>query len=509
MLTSENRLQAGREIFIDTRRAVLPGILAIATALVVVWQNARLTILWDLSYVLENASRIAAGDVPYRDFPFPYAPLTFLMQALIIRLSGHALWHHVAWTAIAGGLATALTYELVNKITGSTTFAFVLSLPLIPLGIYSIFPHPFYDPDCCLAILGITIFLLRDDDSFALGACAVVPLFIKQNIGLPFLAAFVVIAVLRRRWRTCGGIAIASAAALGLVAMFFGIDNYLHWTIRFAASRRLPPVSRQLEPYLDPILWLWIACVLVGLVVIHRFSRPAGIAILSLPWLWIGWRFFAADDPLEPQINLLRVWPLIVVLALPLMRRPVVFVLMAAIQGALLSQSIWGSTYGIWPLLIILAAFLFNELRLDRPALVLVSIIVAVTLLGATHYILLEERLKYAKVYEEWRPGLATLVAWTNHNIPRDDAILSIPGEDLFYFTTGRRPRVPVVMFDRTINPFDAETIAHVPVKWLIVKQRLQLNGEPMENEAEVLRLMSPRLALAARLPNYDIYRVR
>ncbi len=137
------------------------------------------------------------------------------------------------------------------------------------------------------------------------------------------------------------------------------------------------------------------------------------------------------------------------------------------------------------------------------------SIIVAVTLLGATHYILLEERLKYAKVYEEWRPGLATLVAWTNHNIPRDDAILSIPGEDLFYFTTGRRPRVPVVMFDRTINPFDAETIAHVPVKWLIVKQRLQLNGEPMENEAEVLRLMSPRLALAARLPNYDIYRVR
>ena len=49
-----------------------------ATAAVVLWQNSRLTILWDLSYILENASRMAAGQRPYRDFPFPYAPLTFL-----------------------------------------------------------------------------------------------------------------------------------------------------------------------------------------------------------------------------------------------------------------------------------------------------------------------------------------------------------------------------------------------------------------------------------------------
>src|SRR5882762_9867318 len=53
------------------------------TAAVVVWQNSRLGVLWDLSYILENAFRISAGDVPYRDFPFPYAPLTFLVQAAL------------------------------------------------------------------------------------------------------------------------------------------------------------------------------------------------------------------------------------------------------------------------------------------------------------------------------------------------------------------------------------------------------------------------------------------
>lgn len=48
-----------------------------ATAAVVLWQNSRLGVLWDLSYILENCYRISLGDVPYRDFPLPYAPLTF------------------------------------------------------------------------------------------------------------------------------------------------------------------------------------------------------------------------------------------------------------------------------------------------------------------------------------------------------------------------------------------------------------------------------------------------
>lgn len=44
----------------------LAAALGMATSIVVMLQNARLTVLWDLSYILENAARIAAGDVPYR-----------------------------------------------------------------------------------------------------------------------------------------------------------------------------------------------------------------------------------------------------------------------------------------------------------------------------------------------------------------------------------------------------------------------------------------------------------
>ncbi|MDX6385696.1 MAG: hypothetical protein QOK48_3269, partial [Blastocatellia bacterium] len=140
-----------------SRTGLWAGILAglflfIATAIVVVWQNSRLAVLWDLSYTLENSYRISLGDIPYRDFPFAHAPLTFLIQAAIIKLSGRVYWHHVAYCAIAGGLATILTWRIMdNVLRGAVVharlLAFVLSLPLIPLGIYGVFPHPFYDPD--------------------------------------------------------------------------------------------------------------------------------------------------------------------------------------------------------------------------------------------------------------------------------------------------------------------------------------------------------------------------
>src|SRR5437016_776995 len=137
-----------------SRDAAAAAFLFVASAAVVVWQNSRLAVLWDASYILENASRIAAGDVPYRDFPFPYAPLTFVGQALIICIFGRAFWHHIAYAAIACGAASALTYGIARAFASRAT-AFLLSLPLVLLGIYCIFPHPFYDPDACLAMLGI------------------------------------------------------------------------------------------------------------------------------------------------------------------------------------------------------------------------------------------------------------------------------------------------------------------------------------------------------------------
>src|ERR1043165_3385520 len=115
---------------------------AVASAAIVIWQNSHLAVLWDLSYILENSYRMSLGDVPYRDFPFPYAPLTFLTQAALIKLAGRVFWHHIAYCAVVGGLATVLTWRISLQllrgiVPRARLVACCLSASMIVLGVYS------------------------------------------------------------------------------------------------------------------------------------------------------------------------------------------------------------------------------------------------------------------------------------------------------------------------------------------------------------------------------------
>ena len=505
----------------------------------VLWQNARLAILWDVSYVLENATRIAAGDVPYRDFPFPYAPLTFLVQAAIVRLFGRVYWHHVAYAMLACGAATALTYLVVRRFVTRAT-AVWLTLPLALLGIYCVYPHPFYDPDACLVVVALlwsaaAMPPLSHSGGMAaalqtfLGALCVVPLFVKQNIGLAFVAALIVLMLAERRWRVLAGLTIGAAVALTLVAAIFGAGNYATWTLSYAAARRLPPVGMMLGVYSDPIVWWGIAILVVALVAARLRW------LIAVPWLFILVRFFISDDPNEREINLLRVWPLILVVATIAavavwraeepMLRAIPLLVVATIHGTFLSQATWGSTYGIWPLLVILLAFVFRVAK--APALA-AAFVALVMLISAAHYLRIEGRLQYAKWDEgamrtsslpalrglrmrgEWLPEFDELVAWTDAHVPRGDAMLFLPGEDLFYFATGRRLRVPVLMFDRTINPYTPAQIAALAeqrgVRWVIIKRRLQINGTPYPELGDTIHLLSARYRPVKFLSNYVVW---
>lgn len=494
----------------------------------VLWQNARLAVLWDVSYVLENSARIAAGDLPYRDFPFPYAPLTFLVQAAIVRVFGRVYWHHVAYAMLAGGAATALTFLVVRRFVARAT-AVWLTLPLVLLGIYCVFPHPFYDSDACLCVVVLIAMLLGARHPMFAGALCIVPLFVKQNIGLAFVAALVVLMIVERRWRLLAGLAIGAGVALALVAAIFGLGNYATWTLSFAAARRLPPIGMMLGVYREPIVWWGIAIVVVALIA-ERLRW-----LIVVPWIFIAIRFFVSDDPNEREINLLRVWPLLLVVATiaaiavwrteePILRA-IPLLVVATIQGTFLSQATWGSTYGIWPLLVILLAFVF---RVAKAPAIAAAFIAIVMLMSAAHYLRIEGRLQYAKWSDgamrtsslpalrglrmrgEWLPDFDELVTWTDAHVPRGDAMLFLPGEDLFYFTTGRRPRFPVLMFDRTINPYSPAQIAALAeqrgVHWVVVKRQLQINGTPYAELGDTIHLLSARYRPVAFLRNYVVF---
>jgi len=89
--------------------------------------------------------------------------------------------------------------------------------------------------------------------------------------------------------------------------------------------------------------------------------------------------------------------------------------------------------------------------------------------------------------------------------------LLMIPEEDLFYYTTGREPQFPVLMFDHTVNPYSSEEIVELArrrnVCWLVVKKNLQLNGEPVEDKDRLLALLQTEFAPFQSLANYEIFR--
>ncbi len=107
-------------------------------------------------------------------------------------------------------------------------------------------------------------------------------------------------------------------------------------------------------------------------------------------------------------------------------------------------------------------------------------------------------------------PEIDELLRYAQANIPFDDGIVLIPGEEPFYFATGRVPRFPVPFFDPTIDPYSPAEIASLVrsrnIRWLIVKTDLQTKEDPTPDRAATMNLLMSEFTLAAHLRGYDVY---
>jgi hypothetical protein len=579
------------------RDLIAAACLFLATAGVVLWQNAHLVILWDLSYVLDSAVRISLGQVPYRDFPFAHAPLTFLIQAAIIRLTGRVFFHHVLYAAIVGGLGTVLTWRIAfhtlrKRMAAAFAVSLLLTAPLTVLGIYCILPHPSYDCDCAFSIL-IAILLLQrlvPDDAgvsasspapsflpaFLAGAAVVLPLFFKQNIGLPFLLVTVVAILLliavqlirRTPARVPALLAVLAGAATMLAAVALlihftaGLANYIHWTIQFAAQRRLPGFQDMLGVYAEPSLLWTLPCVAVALLLLHltgktgwktHWPRLLAFVLLAAPFLWTLFLLFTSDDAEDRAESLLALWPLLLILAGALtffnlcrslsLRTLLPAIVLVAINGTLLSQQLWGSTYAIWPLLVLLIAEMIAFLASIKPlataadsasvgsalTLALTAVISVTMLVCGGLYMVSEERLSYAQMSEgpvlhSTRPQLAGMAApgpylsnfeellrFSAANIPATDGLILIPGEDPFYFATNRVPQFPVLLFDPATDPYSPAQLVEQArlhqIRWLIVKRKLQIKVDPTPQREASINALLRDFTLYRQLQGYTVYR--
>jgi hypothetical protein len=568
--------------------------LFLLTAAVVLWQNAHVAVLWDLSYTLDSATRIALGQLPYRDFPFAHAPLTFLIQAAIIRLTGRVFFHHILYAAVIGGLGTVLTWRIVlrtlqERVTHAWTIALILAAPLTVLGIYCILPFPSYDCDCAFSIL-VAIWLLQGlaatpeirstkqsiARGFASGAAICLPVFFKQNIGLPFVAVCLALVLLllaaplifrHRRasvpraalFAVLAGATTTLALAALLIQGTVGIGNYIHWTIQFAAQRRLPGLHDMLAVYRDPTLLWTLPCAAIALFLLRsplakaRSAQVAALGLLAAPFLFTLCSLFLYDDADERGDSLLALWPLLLILAAAMalfnlfklrrqlnLRALLPIILLVAINGTLMSQQLWGSTYAIWPLLILLIAEMIPFLAEPKPpgaasrflsrnlALALAAVISVTLLICGAFYTASEERLSYAQFPDTpvehsafpqldgistpgpYLPNFDELLRYVSANILISDGLILLPGEDPFYFVTGRTPQFPVLLFDPATDPYSPAQVVEQArlhqIRWLIVKRDLQIKQDPTPQRGATLNALLPDFTLSVHLHGYDVY---
>lgn len=583
------------------RDLVVAAAIFVATAGFVLWQNTQIAILWDLSYLLDTSWRVALGQTPYRDFPLVHPPLTFLVQAAIMRLAGRHYELHVLYAALIGGLGTVVAWRIILRILidkiGSVRSAWSVSLllaaPLTVLGIYSVYPHPIYDCDCAFAIL-VAIYLLQRLSSggstsmqgpraWAMpaltGTAVVLPVFFKQNMGLPFLLAVAVgiLLLLALHWigklrriesigtpapaillRVLAASAICALVAIALIQITVGLGNYLRWTVRFAAERRLPGFADMLAVYEQPSFAWTLPCAGCGLLLLclplakRLWVRILAFCLLSAPLAGSLVYLFLNDDLDERADNLLALWPMLLILAAVValielrkgftLGRLMPFFVLVAINGTFLSQQLWGSTYAIWPLLMILIAQMLVAIpsaRLPAGRLVwaLAGVACATFLVCGGLYAMGHERMNYLQIvgqpdqqdqsiYRATLPALRgmadrgpyltdfeELVRFAAKEIPAQDGILLLPGEEPFYFATGRAPQFPIQIFDNTTDPYSPEELLEAArsrnIRWVIVKTRLQSTEDPLPERGKTMALVAGEFALDRRLAGYDVYRRR
>jgi hypothetical protein len=540
---------------------VAPLLLGSASAAFTLWQNLHVAAIVDIAYILNTATRIAAGDVPYRDFPLVLAPFVFLTQALLIKIFGPSYPVHIAYATMLSGLATALAYTIARRLLDAVvvaprSLAAILTLPLVPLGIYGIYSSPFYDPDACLGVLVAIAAILAAQDRptrarwLLAGALLTVPVFVKQNIGGTFLVVSVVALAVHARWhvsarpgfRWCiAGLGGALALEVLLLQLVVGLDNYLRWTLGFAVTGRGFAMEK-LGAFTD-LRSVWPGLLILLLVLVSQRLPPRARGAMFFTALLVSCLAVALAPDLAlaaPQFFppvLIAASVLALVRAIidgPDLKTLLPFVLTATTAGAIMSQGLTGSTYGIFSLLVLAVASLVRLLAryVDKPVRVasLTGVVLSVLLtVTGTSYVLTNTRLLFidvntpGDVARSSFPSLAGLSArgpyiadldamlfWARDNVAADEPMVFLPGEDPAFFALGRAPRLPSVYFYDVANPYSPAQIAvfanEIGLRWVFVKDRLQLREEPPLNQALVAAL-TERATLVARVSAYRIYR--
>lgn len=523
-------------------------ILGFASAIVTYWQTTRMTHLVDYSYQVEIAYRMFRGQVAYRDFMLVLTPGLYGVMALVMMVTkGYTHTGVIFQSIITQVLTVLLSYIYFQQITKNQLLALVFSSILVVCG-HAIYPYPVYD---ILAVLGMMFCLWFSSHSVSkhynlhsvlLGIVATLPFYTKQNIGLVFLILFCFSFISKKLFcRTQRGMYEVSyfvAGVLGSLGIFVSyllmsqsLQDFVWQVFSFPRQARDPGsmfhivlsdylhVVKNSTPYVLPLLFI-VVVFCIGIICIYKFGgtkrkvlihiwQAIGGSLLSLGMISLVTHYISIDV-VDGRLGLTSLWSMVFLLTgitygvgtLIYLIKKITFsldvflplVIIGTMHSGFLSQSIAGSHYGMWPLLMTLVVW--NVVVLKKYIHVSIITVVAIIWTGAafvymgwyvitnqfTDYVQMEGpvtistkgRIAGMATPGPWVLMLEELTDFVELTIKPYETIVFLPGDDPFFAMTNRIPITRCTQWNSgTCDVFDqqlsAEIKKHSP-DWLIVK---------------------------------------
>lgn len=547
---------------------------------IIYWQNGRILPLIDYSYQIENAYRILVGQIPYKDFFLVLPPGTYLYMALIMKIFGFSNIFQTIFLMISSIIIVFTTYFILKCISKKQPINKFLLLPLIVSG-YSIYPFASYDISATLfMLLGWTMiwYIYKKNNNLTIylltGLIISIPSFFKQNTGLIYsLFSFILIfyeaySSKENKWKKIlfltTGIAVPYLIFSIYLSLNHSFQDFIFQIFVFPSRIRSPIISfkKILIDFFEKINFIhYISFFLIYIIcmskkIINKNKEILIILILLIstilfPILYSFWISIYKNSKEFLYIfsyvskYYLSIWYLIIsILTFYILKnffskniniRNKIFYIIFSIEiiiiclSSFLSQGIDGSTYGIYPLFIIMLSLILKELKLNfkninwNRYILYFSILITINLSVSVIYNI---RLSYfsksgtiikASIPEmkglstpgPWIKEMENMIDYVKYNIPSNETIISVPGEDPFYFLLKRKPVISFFQYLYSTFPYSDKDYANIiidkKIQWIVVKNNTQFKY--WINSESLLSYLKPYCNLYVNIPSYSIYK--
>lgn len=541
---------------------VLIMLLIFSIGLVVI-QSFRLTAMVDYSYMVENSYRIFQGQLPYKDFVLAYPPGTFYILALFFILFGPNNYSVVACVVTGQVITLILSYLLFNKISQNKIVNLLMLCPiaLAGHGIVSSVNYDIAETICILISLNIFFQIIQVGKTgnnlqwFLLGVTVALSLLFKQNVAVVFIFSFTIV-ILYLMYKknitkknclyfVCGNIFVITVILVFMLKLEIAYDIWLQ-IFQYPSGERdvwkniFDVIAQFFTINIKAIILCicayivgkhfcgWDKNILIDIVGCIALFGPiviackGGIMVTDLLLLTCHWHILLFISVLVVAYDVFKNKNINYIVG--------IIALLLTIASSLVSQGIIGSTYGIYPLLMFLLLFIYENIegikKIKKHTLCIIPLAIIVSLfimvvtevrmafidLSGEQYTSKTKALAGVSAPGHYIENLDNLIEWVNTNMDLQESFVELPGEDPIYFATGREPRLKYFHLNSTMFPYTIEKYKddclNEHIDYIFVKTDLQCAGGFIDYE-EFSVMIIDKYFFVKKLPGYAIYKCK